>query len=216
MRSALAAGRPAATVCAAAARGHPAAARGAAPAAAVAAPARSSAPWARERQRRHSSTTVEPDLSKQWFFRQRYGLSTVPTRGQMDNHCAALYAACAADGLDPQEAAFCRGLGLLLGVPERTLDALERNNWNDSMLTRIIQAYVTGCRQNQNEWKKFLLYDAVEACWADGEYSAEEKAKVAKISELLGVPTDTVEKIEDVVGRSVAVREERVQLMGAQ
>eukprot|EP00756_Hemistasia_phaeocysticola_P066167 Hpha_TRINITY_DN9048_c0_g1::TRINITY_DN9048_c0_g1_i1::g.141901::m.141901 len=147
-----------------------------------------------------------------WLLKERYGLDTPPTKGQMTSHFSAVFAACGADGLDPAESEYVRGLGDTFNLEPSVLDALERKDWDDKTLELVCTSYARS-RLNEEYWKRFLLYDAIAACWGDQVYSEEERAKVKRIGDLLGLSPELVQEIEQLYEQEHALRVKRLALL---
>ncbi len=59
----------------------------------------------------------------------------------------------------------------------------------------------------------FLIYDAIQACCADGEYSEKERAIVLKAAKKLGISEDVFQQIEEIYLETVELRKKRLAVM---
>ena len=64
-----------------------------------------------------------------------------------------------------------------------------------------------------NTSRRFLVYDAIQACSADGDYSGLERAMVIRMAAKLGVSEVLVRQIEEVCLEEMRLREKRLKLV---
>jgi len=58
-----------------------------------------------------------------------------------------------------------------------------------------------------------MLYDAIKACSADGEYSSGERETVTKMAAKLGVDAEIVKQLEEICAEEAKLREKRLALI---
>ena len=61
--------------------------------------------------------------------------------------------------------------------------------------------------------RRFLIYDAIRACCADGEYSEKERAIVLKGAKKLGISEEEFQQIEEIYLETVQLRKKRLAVM---
>jgi uncharacterized tellurite resistance protein B-like protein len=64
-----------------------------------------------------------------------------------------------------------------------------------------------------SESRRFLIFDAIQACSADGEYSDKERAVVLKGAKKLGISEDEFKQIEQIYLEEVQLRKKRLAVM---
>ncbi|MGB3511194.1 MAG: hypothetical protein WBA93_18550 [Microcoleaceae cyanobacterium] len=60
--------------------------------------------------------------------------------------------------------------------------------------------------------RRLIIYVAIQACSADGEFHPDERANVYKIAEKLGVEKEVVDSIEQICVEEAKMREKRISL----
>jgi len=126
---------------------------------------------------------------------------------------AMLYSA-GADGIEVQERAYIQGLiDVLFPVDDQQQSETKIElvhfvevassvpqdvEWSPSSSTATVASFLSGSMMTSPTLSRILLYDAVKAAVADGEYSPLEQEHVAKVSRQLGIPHLVTSRIETI------------------
>jgi uncharacterized membrane protein YebE (DUF533 family) len=143
-----------------------------------------------------------------WLFREKYTFSKLPSLEAYNGYSKSILICANGDGrLTPEERDWVVGLACAFGAPDSLVEELKSYKADEDIENAIGDApEATGSR-------RYLVYDAIKACSADGEYSDKERATVTKMAAKLGISQDLVEQIEQICIEEAKLREKRVKLM---
>ena len=145
--------------------------------------------------------------AKLWMMNELYGIETIPPEEDYETYVKATLICAKGDGvLSPEERAWIVGRAAVL-----------RNPWYDFAKTysadeNLLDVIAKAQNVDQNG-RRVIIYAAIKACGADGEYNQEEQQKVSDLANLLGVDLETVGQIEQLCREEARIREERIALM---
>lgn len=109
--------------------------------------------------------------------------------------------------LAPMERDWVIGYFAAFGAPDSLLDEAQSYT-ADEDIEKIISA-----TPEAHASRRFLVYDAIMACSADGAYSDQERAMVTRMAAKLGIAEDLVRQIEEVCLEEARMREKRLALV---
>lgn len=148
------------------------------------------------------------NLGLLWLFKQKYGFSKVPSPEAYDGYIKSLLLCANGDGkLAPEERDWVVGFASAHGASDSLVEELKSYE-----ATEDIEAVISVAVESDGS-RRYLIYEAIEACSADGEYSDGERATVAKMAAKLGISTDVVKQIEELCMEQAKLREKRLALM---
>ena len=152
--------------------------------------------------------TTNKDTGILWAFKQRTSFSTIPTTDDFDGYSKAILVCANGDGkLAPLERDWVLGYFAAFGAPDSVLEEIKSYKADEDIEKLITITPAT------NASRRFLVYDAIHACSADGQYSDPERAMVIRMAAKLGVPEDVVREIEEICIEEARLREKRLKLM---
>ncbi|AOX04063.1 hypothetical protein BJP34_01130 [Moorena producens PAL-8-15-08-1] len=144
---------------------------------------------------------------KLWIMKEVYGAKTLPKTESYETFIKSALICAKGDGvLTPEErdwvvgrAAAFRNSGYELAktypADEDLLDVLA----NSSTLNK--------------SGRRMIIYVAIQACAADGEFHPDERAKVHKMAQSLGIEEDVINEIEQFCMEEAKMREKRIALI---
>ncbi|MFB2980252.1 hypothetical protein [Microseira sp. BLCC-F43] len=143
-----------------------------------------------------------------WLFKEKYTFGKQPSIEAYHGYLKSVLICANGDGtLAPEERDWVVGLASAFGAPDSLVEALKTYKADEDIEQVIGDApEATGSR-------RYLVYDAIKACSADGEYSDPERAKVHKMAAKLGVSQDVVQQIEEICLAEAKLWKKRQQLM---
>ncbi|MBD2517620.1 TerB family tellurite resistance protein [Nostoc sp. FACHB-973] len=143
-----------------------------------------------------------------WLFREKYSFSKLPSFEAYDGYSKSILICANGDGtLTPEERNWVVGLLSAFGASDSLLEELKSYKADEDIEKVIGDApEATGSR-------RYLVYDAIKACSADGEYSDNERATVTKMAAKLGISEDIVKQIEEICIEEAKLRQKRLELM---
>ncbi|CNE45937.1 hypothetical protein HB976_18760 [Yersinia mollaretii] len=143
-----------------------------------------------------------------WFFYQTYGVDKKVNTQQKLHYLRLLLACAKADGdISPGEMDYFIGAALARGCTEEMVMTLIENEATIDLSTEVVNFI----KLNPNAKKSdvlSLLYSAMQVCAADGTYSTEEVNAVRKISSLLGISKEELQKVEDFFAKDLSLKQE--------
>lgn len=152
--------------------------------------------------------TTNRHLGLLWLFDDKAGFSVVPGDDDFRGYMRAMLICANGDGkLTSEERAWVVGHGAAYGAPDSLVDELKSYE-ADEDIEKVISI-----SPGSDASRRFLVYDAIRACRADGEFSDPERATVTRMAAKLGVPEDVVKQIEQLCLEEALLRERRVKLM---
>lgn len=152
--------------------------------------------------------TTNRDIGLLWLFNEKSSFKTIPTSGDFEVYAKAILICANGDGkLAPEERDWVIGHFAAFGTPDSVLDELKTYK-ADEDIEKVISMTPAASAS-----RRFLVYDAIRACSADGQYSDPERAMVIRMAAKLGVSEDLVRQIEEVCLEEARLREKRLKLV---
>ncbi|NET56845.1 MAG: hypothetical protein F6K47_11985 [Symploca sp. SIO2E6] len=151
-------------------------------------------------------SNIEQD-AQLWIFNQIYGFNTIPPTGDTEIFTKAILICAKGDGvLSPAErnwvvgrAASLRSSGYELAKTYSADEALADVLANSSAIDK--------------SGRRSIIYVAIQACAADGDFNQEERDKIHAMAQSLGIEEDVVNQIEEVCLEEAKTREKRIALL---
>ncbi|MBW2456730.1 MAG: hypothetical protein JRI68_19595 [Deltaproteobacteria bacterium] len=149
------------------------------------------------------------DLARAWVRKELVDLTQEPPSRTFEIYFRALLVCANGDGdLKDHERQWVLGLCAAFGGNDALLDTL-RSYPADEGIKEVIAGHPTV----QKAGRRSLLFNAIEACAADGEYAEGERARVRKMAHAMNVPLEEVEQLEALYLEQRALREKKAQLL---
>ena len=143
-----------------------------------------------------------------WLFKEKYTFGKFPSPEAYDSYTKSILVCANGDGtLAPEERDWVVGLASAFGASDSLVEELKSYKADEDIEKTI------GDAPEASGSRRYLVYDAIMACSADGEYSDQERATITKMAAKLGISQDTVEQIEKICIEEIKLREKRVKLM---
>lgn len=143
-----------------------------------------------------------------WLFKEKFTFNKGPTSKGYEGYLKSLLICANGDGkLAPEERDWVVGYASAYGAPDSLVEVLKSYEATED-IEKVISLTV-----ESDGSRRYLVYDAIKACSADGEYSDPERATVAKMAAKLGISTDLVKQIEQICIEEAKLREKRLALM---
>ena len=145
--------------------------------------------------------------AQMWILKQIYGFNTIPPTGDAETFTKATLICANADGvLSPEErnwvvgrAATIRSSGYELAKTYSADEDLADVLANSSAIDK--------------SGRRSIIYVAIQACAADGEYHQEEREKIHAMAKSLGMEEDVVNQLEEMCIEEAKMREKRIALL---
>ncbi len=151
-------------------------------------------------------TTKEKGLL--WLVKERYKFRKTPSPEGYDSYIKSMLICVNGDGtLAPEEREWVVGFASAFGASDSLVEELKSYKADEDIEKAI------GDAPEANGSGRYVVYDAIMACSADGEYSDQERATITKMAAKLGISQDIVEQIEKICIEEIKLREKRVKLM---
>lgn len=143
-----------------------------------------------------------------WLFKEKYTFGKIPSLEAYNGYLKSILVCANGDSkLAPEERDWVVGFASAFGAPDSLVEELKSYKADEDIEKVIGDApEATGSR-------RYLVYDAIKACSADGEYNDQERATITKMAAKLGISQDVVEQIEEICIEEIKLREKRVKLM---
>ena len=143
-----------------------------------------------------------------WLFKEKWGFKNVPEPLAYDSYLKALLICANGDNeLSQPERDWVVGYAAAYDTSEELIEELKTYKADED-----IDAVISRER-SVNASRRCLVYDAIKACSADGEYSSGERATVAKMAAKLGIDSEVLKQIEEIYAQEAKLREKRLALM---
>ncbi|GET44404.1 TerB family tellurite resistance protein [Microseira wollei] len=143
-----------------------------------------------------------------WFYRQSLNFKQQPADDVIEYFAKALLIAAKGDRvLSQAERDWVVGLTAAKGGSEQLIEEL-KNYSADEDVEQVIASHPFS-----DQGRRTLIYTAIQACGADGEYNEAEKACIRKIAALLKVSEDVVKEIEELCEQEKAQFQKRIKLL---
>ncbi|MFJ5228385.1 hypothetical protein ACIQBJ_00670 [Kitasatospora sp. NPDC088391] len=145
-----------------------------------------------------------------WLFGQDWTFTTVPDFGDIRAYAKALLVAARGDGvLAPEERDWVLGyIGTLTGGDRGLLRELAAYPADEDVV-----ALVEGSAVLSRVARVPLVFDALRACDADGVIAPGEIEQIKRLAAALGIPEETVDRLQEAHHREKAARAARIALV---
>jgi uncharacterized tellurite resistance protein B-like protein len=148
------------------------------------------------------------NLGTLWLFKEHYGFSQVPPNIAYDAYLKSLLICAKGDGtLADEERDWVIGHAAAFNTDPAILEELKNYNADED-----IETVISG-DLSASESRRFLIFEAIQACAADGEYNEKERAVVLKGAKKLNISEDEFKRIEEIYFETVKLREKRLAVM---
>ena len=148
---------------------------------------------------------VEQD-ARQWIMNELYGMKTIPANEDYEALIKAVLICTKGDGvLALEERNWVAGRAAAYHIPGYEL--AKTYEPNEDLLDVLRQTPTLGSSP------RVIIYIAIQACAADGEYNSGEQAAVRKLAKYIGIEEDVVTQIEEFYMEEAKIREKRIVLM---
>lgn len=152
--------------------------------------------------------TTNRERGHLWLIKDKTDIGAFPSAEIFESYIKAVLVCANGDGkLAPEERDWAVSHFAALGAPDSVLDELKSYKADEDIEKIASATPVT------NVSRRFLVYDAIRACSADGSYSDPERATVIRMAAKLGIPEDIVRQIEEVCLEETRLREKRLTLL---
>jgi tellurite resistance protein len=139
-----------------------------------------------------------------FFCDQHYGRTPTGSADPL-RYGKILMTIAGADGeVAGKERAALEGIARGLGTPENVINEIAKFDFKTARLDDLIDA---------NTPARALLYDAMVASSADGNFSDKERQAAQRAASLLGVDSATLASIEGLVQVEIALRKARAEVL---
>lgn len=116
-----------------------------------------------------------------------------------------------ADGIiEPEELQYFEAAAKVLAVSEEVIQELRKNLLDDIFTSEYLVMHFATPAQ-----ALFFLREAMQLCYADGEYAEEEQLEILNIANELGVSLKKIDEIEAWIKAGIAWREAGDELLKA-
>lgn len=155
-----------------------------------------------------NSKQKETNLGVLWLFKEQFGFTQVPLDIGYEVYFKSLLICANGDGkLADKERDWVIGYAYAYNCDPAIIEQLKIYKGDEDIETVISRDPLVG------ETRRFLIFDAIQACSADGEYSEKERAIVLKGANKLNISEDELKKIEEIHLETVKLREKRLAVM---
>jgi len=145
--------------------------------------------------------------SKLWLLNQIYGFQSIPSNQDYETFIKAALICAKGDGvIAAEERNWVVGRAGAFRNPGYEL--AKTYAADEDIIELISQA-----SNIDKSCRRMILYVAIQACGADGDYSSEEREKVNQMANFLGISEDVVNQIEQFCTEEAKMREQRISLI---
>lgn len=149
-------------------------------------------------------------FSQRWIFKLRWDYHIIPTNEEITAYSKALIICAKADGtLAEAERDWVIGYIAAVGGSEDLIELLKNYDGNDNIQEFLLLSPAMA------KIRKCLIYDAISACDADGDFNDAERAKVRSMGEILQLSQEDFEQIENLYFQSKELFTTRINLLFA-
>lgn len=154
---------------------------------------------------------TDDQLGQGWLFHERFGYAydKVPPGLAFEAYGKALLMCAAGDGqLTPDERTWVVGYFAAFDSPSEVTDALKSFDGKGDIDMTIAMGDTIA-----NKGRRWLVWDALNACSADGELHADELARVREMAAMVGIEPDVVAQIEQLHQEESAHKKKQYKLL---
>ncbi|MDF2387759.1 hypothetical protein JMG10_40325 [Nostoc ellipsosporum NOK] len=143
-----------------------------------------------------------------WLFKERYGFKQLPSDLAYEAYLKALMICASGDGtLADEERDWVIGYACAYDCNPAIIEELKVYKADEDIETVISGDFAA------SDSRYFLIYDAIQACCADGEYSEKERAIVLKGAKKLGISEEEFQQIEEIYLETVQLHKKRLAVL---
>ena len=133
-------------------------------------------------------------------------MKTAPPEREFEVFTKAVLICAKGDGvLAPEERTWIAGLAACYNTKNSEYEMAKTYQGDDELLQLIAKIPAIN-----NSGRRAVIYIAIKACAADGEYHPDERASVHKLAKYLGIEEDEVTQIEEICTEEAKIREKRI------
>ena len=145
--------------------------------------------------------------ARMWIYNHIYGFNTIPPTGDAETFTKATLICAKADGvLSPEERNWVVGRAATISTSGYEL---AKTYSADEELADVL----ANSSAIDTNGRRSIIYVAIQACSADGEYHQEEREKIHAMAKSLGMEEDVVNQIEEICIEEAKMREKRIALL---
>jgi uncharacterized tellurite resistance protein B-like protein len=156
----------------------------------------------------------EKQLGILWLLKEQFGFKQLPSDLDLarEVYCKALLICANGDGtLSDEERDWVIGYAYAYNNDPAIIEQLKVYKADEDIET-FISGYPS-VYELVSELRRVLIYDAIQACSADGEFNEKERAVVLKAAKKLNISEEEFKKIEEIYLETVKLREKRLAVM---
>jgi hypothetical protein len=143
-----------------------------------------------------------------WLLKEKYAFQEAVGPEDYDSYLKSILICANGDGtLAPEEREWVVGQASAYSASDSLIEELKFYKADEDIEKVVSRAPLA------NVFKRYLVYDTIMACSADGEYSDQERVTVTKMAAKLGISQDIVQQIEKICIEEIKLREKRAKLM---
>ncbi len=143
-----------------------------------------------------------------WLFSEKFNFKDVPVAMGYKSYLTSILICANGDNqLTQAERDWVVGYASAFGAPDEVVEKLKTDPGDEDIDSVISQEAAA------NDSRRCLVYDAIKACSADGEYSSGERETVTKMAAKLGVDAEIVKQLEEICAEEAKLREKRLALI---
>ncbi|MFD5558817.1 hypothetical protein ACFWIA_33935 [Streptomyces sp. NPDC127068] len=147
-------------------------------------------------------------LARKWLFRQEWDFAARPDDRDIGLYAKALLVCAKGDGvISQQERDWVLGYFAAYCGDAETLEELAVYPAEDDVTTLVTRSAIV------YETRGSLVFDALRACDADGELTADEVARIKQAAAALEISGETVERLKELYLQEKTARSERNTLL---
>jgi uncharacterized tellurite resistance protein B-like protein len=151
--------------------------------------------------------TADP-LGTLWLFKEKYGFKQIPLDMDYEAYLKALLICANGDGrLTDEERNWVIGFAEAYNCEPSLLEEIKNYKGGEDIETVISGSPAA------NLSRHCLIYDAIKACSADGDYHEEERMIVLRGAKKLGISEDVIKQIEELCLEEAKLREKRLAVL---
>lgn len=151
------------------------------------------------------ATTDEGAL---WVFKEFVGFHQRPTNENFATFMKVVLCCANADGtISPAERAWVINFAAALNAPDELLEELATYPADEDIFALAASSGPVA------QSLRAVIYNAIFACAADGEYSAAEQDLIRRLGARFGVTEEVVSQIEAIYWETRHIRQKRIALL---
>ena len=154
------------------------------------------------------TTTVALKKGLSWLFKEKFTFNEVPDFKSFDGYFKSLLICANGDGqLTAAERDWVIGYAAAYGASDLLIEELKSYAASEDFDQVVSQSKISDASRH------YIIYDAIKACGADGEYSEPEQVTVIKMAAKLGISERVVNEIESIYLEEAKLFEKRLALI---